>query len=885
MADTVVQIIIRAKNEASSGFNEAGASLQKFVTQWGTAAGIAQGVTTKLIDGIATGAQDAARLIVEIPRALLDMAKAAAAAGDEALAASQKTGLSVEEFSAFKLAADQSEVSVEALSVGLRFMQKNMVEVGDATEGAAGDSNKAQKAFHELGVTTTDASGKFKTTKEILLDLADVFSKMPDGPVKTQAAIAVLGRSGSNLIPFLNQGREGIEALVDAAVNMQAVMSTGAAVAVDSFGDRIKLLNAQVEELQVRLVAAMIPALDQVADDISRVVAQTSIWIEQNQKQIDNVSRQAANDIELAGAIAQATAKQDAWINSVIRSTPYVGPFVTGLQQMAEGFNALANARAGAAATGPEIPHLNPFDNKDLQSSIDQLDKLKAAREALIAQHQGEGPLLTTHAQANIEVGPGFSASADAVSGFDSKMRALTNDIQIQEATVARLKKQQQDLAGTATTAGDAEKSIGDKALQTASNIEKLISERDALQAKFVRMDTPGFDAAAAKIDDLTQKIIDQQQQLDLLKSQGADVTKSYTEQARALDDLQGAQLGAAAAAKIQADASAKSSKQVADDAAKAKKALLDAAANIEAIPDPFLQVNPSIVAFLRSAGLADDEIVAFTQHMQLAGDDATALFVGMHAGWAAFEKDTQDASAGLLIAEGTLQALRDGVNGVGDAFGDLGASLILTGQASKNFGQQIHDALQRMIADEIAAIAKTYLLKAAIESLHGLSSIAGGIGGLVGGAIGFIGGLFAQGGSVHTTSAQMAGGGYVEDRSHRHYMASGGSFGLMPRAAGGLTVPGVVSKQDNVMIGVSGGEAIVLPTIDGRTPESLLRDVVQLQQNLSLILRNQLNGGNGGGDRVTNVNITTQNASSFRDDLRRGPLRDEMDYYDELRR
>ncbi len=41
-------------------------------------------------------------------------------------------------------------------------------------------------------------------------DVAEALSRMPEGAEKTALAIAVFGRSGANLMPFLNSGRDGL---------------------------------------------------------------------------------------------------------------------------------------------------------------------------------------------------------------------------------------------------------------------------------------------------------------------------------------------------------------------------------------------------------------------------------------------------------------------------------------------------------------------------------------------------------------------------------------------------------------------------------------------------------------------------------------------------
>ena len=74
-------------------------------------------------------------------------------------------------------------------------------------------TGKAAGPLGQLGIRLINAQGALKGTDEILLDVADAFSKMPDGIRKTALAIELFGRAGRKMIAFLNQGAEGIKKL------------------------------------------------------------------------------------------------------------------------------------------------------------------------------------------------------------------------------------------------------------------------------------------------------------------------------------------------------------------------------------------------------------------------------------------------------------------------------------------------------------------------------------------------------------------------------------------------------------------------------------------------------------------------------------------------
>lgn len=150
---------------------------------------------------------------------------------------SQKVGVSVEALSSLKYAAELSDVSLDQLGQGLKQLSKFMVESGVS------------------GVSV----------EEQLLKIAEEFSRTNDGAAKTAAAMKYFGKAGADLIPFLNQGREGIEALREEAARLGIVFSTDAAKRAEEFNDNLTRLKSAAQALQVELSGPLVEALNKTA--------------------------------------------------------------------------------------------------------------------------------------------------------------------------------------------------------------------------------------------------------------------------------------------------------------------------------------------------------------------------------------------------------------------------------------------------------------------------------------------------------------------------------------------------------------------------------------------------------------------------------------------
>ena len=189
---------------------------------------------------------------------LTAMVKSAINTGDALDEMSQRVGVSVETLSVWKPAAEQSGVSGESFEKGLRKLSTTMLEAATGSEDAA-------RGFSAVGVEFKNQDGTLRATDQVLLDLAERFKAMPDGAEKTALAVQLFGKSGAELIPFLNQGRDGINEL---AAEMQALgvqMSSETAAQAGNFNDALDKLKLATTSIGNQIIASLLPALNDMA--------------------------------------------------------------------------------------------------------------------------------------------------------------------------------------------------------------------------------------------------------------------------------------------------------------------------------------------------------------------------------------------------------------------------------------------------------------------------------------------------------------------------------------------------------------------------------------------------------------------------------------------
>lgn len=167
---------------------------------------------------------------------------------------SEKTGISTETLSALKYAADVTGVSFETFQ---RATKKLSTEMLNAEEG----NKKSIANFQLLGITQQQVTAHSNDLYGMLEILADKFQTMPDGPQKMAVATALLGKTGLDLIPILNQGSAGLEKMKEEAASLGLILDASGIAKLQEMHKVSAELTAGLQGLSLALTSALGPAL------------------------------------------------------------------------------------------------------------------------------------------------------------------------------------------------------------------------------------------------------------------------------------------------------------------------------------------------------------------------------------------------------------------------------------------------------------------------------------------------------------------------------------------------------------------------------------------------------------------------------------------------
>lgn len=174
----------------------------------------------------------------------------------------QAAGQSVEDFSRMAYAMKGANIEGNEL---VKVQTKLASQAVDAANG----SKKAAAGWKALGIDVRDANGEIKNGNTLILEAADAFAQYADGPAKTALAVDMFGdKLAGKMIPFLNKGREGIEALMKESDKFGQTISGETSAAADQFNDNLDRLAALGRGVANTLVAELLPGLTAMSEEM-----------------------------------------------------------------------------------------------------------------------------------------------------------------------------------------------------------------------------------------------------------------------------------------------------------------------------------------------------------------------------------------------------------------------------------------------------------------------------------------------------------------------------------------------------------------------------------------------------------------------------------------
>ena len=174
----------------------------------------------------------------------------------------QRLGVSAEALSGWAYAAKQAGTDIDALGIGLKKLAKNMAEALDP---------KSQQGmlFDALGVSVKDAQGNLRDVESVLPEIASKFKELDNATQESALAMDLFGKSGTDLLEFLNQGADGIAELRAEAREYGMELDGNTLRAADAFNDNLTKLRSAVAGAWQEIAQGMLPQLVDMTGELA----------------------------------------------------------------------------------------------------------------------------------------------------------------------------------------------------------------------------------------------------------------------------------------------------------------------------------------------------------------------------------------------------------------------------------------------------------------------------------------------------------------------------------------------------------------------------------------------------------------------------------------
>jgi len=271
-----------------------------------------------------------------------------------------RTGIAAKELSGLQYAADQSDVSIQALERGI---QKMTVNIGNAANG----TGTFGKTLGDLGIGLTELRGL--NPDQQFAKLADAVRKVEDPSQRAALAQKVFGKAAMELMPLLMQGSQGMAGLAAEAANLGIVLTEEDVAALGELDQALKTSKQQLFGMAVQVGAAVAGPLTDFLTTIQPIVAMVTQWIKENPELTRSI-------MAVTAAIAAASAASYAL--GTVFTFLSLHPFVRTVIVLTTAVVALNEALKNLSEWMADDPELNKM-KQDLAEARKVLAEMDAA--------------------------------------------------------------------------------------------------------------------------------------------------------------------------------------------------------------------------------------------------------------------------------------------------------------------------------------------------------------------------------------------------------------------------------------------------------------------------------------------------------------------------
>jgi len=199
--------------------------------------------------------------------------KAFAEMGDEVHKMSLRTGFATESLSRLKYAAELGGASLGTVEKANKRLASTLL---DARDGLS----TATDAMDRLGLSAEDFDGL--NPEEAFMKMAGAVADIEDPLIRSALAQDVFGKSGTDMLPMLSEGTDGLKTMMAEAEKFGPIMGQEAAEAAAKLTDQMAQLKGGFQKIQASIAEQLIPVLIPLIDKIRDAISNVALWMKEN---------------------------------------------------------------------------------------------------------------------------------------------------------------------------------------------------------------------------------------------------------------------------------------------------------------------------------------------------------------------------------------------------------------------------------------------------------------------------------------------------------------------------------------------------------------------------------------------------------------------------
>lgn len=238
---------------------------------------------------------------------------------------SKKYSIGTNELQKYSAAAELVDTDVETIAKSHVKLEKTMLTASKGT-GTAAD------AFKALGVEVTNADGSLRDGDQVWQETIAALGKMENETERDAYAMALMGKSASELNPLIEDGGETYQKFAETLAKYDLdFVDQDMLDRANDFNDSLDTMKAigmvAFQQLGTQLAAYLAPAMEKVVD----VVGRLANWFSQLSPRTQTIIAGIAAVVAVVAPLLIGLGKVSFAISSIISLIATVGPAIAGI--------------------------------------------------------------------------------------------------------------------------------------------------------------------------------------------------------------------------------------------------------------------------------------------------------------------------------------------------------------------------------------------------------------------------------------------------------------------------------------------------------------------------------------------------------------------------